>query len=225
MFGKKKSDKILYGIIGLGRFGYALAESLAEAGADLLVIDRDEEKIRQARDFTENAMIVNFMDKKALIATGIGNCDIAIVCIGSHMDVSILTTLNLLNMNIPHVIAKATSREHGEILARLGAEVVYPERDMAVRLASRLENSHVIDSMELTEQITISKLHLPKKMVGMSVVDSNLRSQFGLNIIAIEHHHEVMEYIQPDYIFQENDILIMTGKKEGLHKLNEWLED
>ena len=122
----KKMEKKIYGIVGLGRFGYALATDLAESGSELLVVDRDEEKIREIREFTDNAYVVPVLDKKSLMETGIQNCDVAIVCIGEQMDTSILTTLNLVSMGIPTVIAKATSAEHGIILEKLGAEVVYP---------------------------------------------------------------------------------------------------
>lgn len=115
-----------YGVIGLGRFGYALATELAGSGAELLVIDKDEDKVREIREYTENAVVVNTLDKKTLTETGIQNCDVAIVCIGENMESSILTTLNLVAIGIPLVIAKATSAEHGEILEKLGAEVVYP---------------------------------------------------------------------------------------------------
>ena len=121
----------------MGRFGSALAIELASAGTDLLVIDRDEEKVRELRDYTENAYVVKNLDKKALTETGVQNCDVAVVCIGEHMDTSILTTLNLVSLGIPTVIAKATSIEHGEILEKLGAEVVYPERDMAIKMCIR----------------------------------------------------------------------------------------
>ena len=116
MFHKNKMEKTTYAIIGLGRFGGALALALAENGAELLVIDRDEEKVRDIREYTENAYVVHSLDKKTLAETGIQNCDVAIVCIGEHLDTSILTTLNLVGMGIPKVIAKANSVEHGEIL-------------------------------------------------------------------------------------------------------------
>ena len=141
MFNKPKKEKETYGIVGLGRFGYALAMELAEADADLLVLDKDEEKVREIREYTENAYVVKSLDKKSLAETGIQNCDVVVVCIGEQMDTSILTTLHLVSLGIPTVIAKAKSVEHGEILEKLGAEVVYPERDMAVRLAHRLETS------------------------------------------------------------------------------------
>lgn len=213
-----------YGVIGLGRFGYALATELAGSGAELLVIDKDEDKVREIREYTENAVVVNTLDKKTLTETGIQNCDVAIVCIGENMESSILTTLNLVAIGIPLVIAKATSAEHGEILEKLGAEVVYPERDMAIRLASRLETTRVLDFMQLSERITISKLIIPNQFIGKSILEINLRSRFGLNIIAIENDGTVIENIKPDYVFREHDTLFVSGSKEGLLRLSEWAE-
>lgn len=116
MFKKSKSDSKSYGIIGLGRFGSALAVELAKAGAEPLVIDGNEEKVREMREYTENAFVVNSFDKKTLSETGIQNCDVAVVCIGEKMDTSILTTLNVVSLGVPTVISKAASAEQGEIL-------------------------------------------------------------------------------------------------------------
>ena len=224
MFRKRKNENMAYGVIGLGRFGYALATELAGSGAELLVIDKDEDKVREIREYTENAVVVNTLDKKTLTETGIQNCDVAIVCIGENMESSILTTLNLVAIGIPLVIAKATSAEHGEILEKLGAEVVYPERDMAIRLASRLETTRVLDFMQLSERITISKLIIPNQFIGKSILEINLRSRYGLNIIAIENDGTVIENIKPDYVFREHDTLFVSGSKEGLLRLSEWAE-
>ena len=213
-----------YGIVGLGRFGYALAEELAESDADLLVIDKDEEKIQEIRELTDNAVVVKNLEKKTLLETGIQNCDVAVVCIGEQMDTSILTTLNLVSIGIPKVISKANSLEHGVILEKLGAEVVYPERDMAIRLANRLETAKVLDFMKLSERINISKLIIPDRLVGKTVQDVNLRSHCGLNIIAIENDSTVIENIRPDYEFNNGDILIVSGSSEGLRKFYEWAE-
>lgn len=221
MFKKQKKEQTTYGIIGLGRFGSALAKELAQSGAELLVIDRDEEKVRELREYTENALVVGPLDKKTLVETGVQNCDIAIVCIGEHMESSILTTLNLVSLGVPKVISKANSPEHGEILERLGAEVVYPERDMAVRLANRLETSRVLDFMQLSERINISKLIIPEKLVGKSVQEINFRSRFGLNIIAIENSDSVSDEVRPDYVFRANDILIVSGSRSDIKKLSE----
>ena len=223
---QKKREQATYGIIGLGRFGHALAVELANSGAELLVIDKDEEKVRELREYTENAIIVNTLDKNTLADTGIRNCDVVVVCIGEQLDSSILTTLNVVALGVPKVIAKATSLEHGEILEKLGAEVVYPEHDMAIRLAHRLETSQMLDYVQLSERLNISKFLIPKQAVGKTVLDLNLRSRFGLNIIAIEKaNRKLIDNITPQYRFEHNDILYLAGDKKGLNQLSEWAEN
>ena len=212
------------GIIGAGRFGMALALELAKADADLLVIDRDEEKVREMREFTENAFVVPTLDRKTLGETGIQNCDVAVVCIGESMSTSILTTLHLVSMGIPSVIAKATSAEHGEILEKLGAKVVHPEQDMAVRLANRLEASRMLDFIQLSDKLNISKLLASEKMAGKTVLEVDFRKKFGANIIAIERCGSLMETVEPGYQFQCGDILFVSGSKEGLNRLSQWAE-
>ena len=219
---KQKTEKQIYGIIGMGRFGMAIANELHSSGADLIILDREEEKVAMARELTENAYIVKNLDKKTLIETGLKGCDIVMLCIGEHIDTSILTVLNLVSIGIPKVIAKATSAEHGEILEKLGAEVVYPERDMAIRLAHRLETSKMLDFIQLSEKINISKVILPSHAVGMTVLELDLRSRFGLNIIAIENGGTLIESVRPDYVFKDKDILFLSGGKEGFAKLTDW---
>ena len=140
------------------------------------------------------------------------------------MESSILTTLNLVSLGIPTVIAKATSPEHGEILKRLGAQVVYPERDMAIRLATRLSNSRVLDFIQLSEKLNITKLSVPDALVQKSVVELNLRARFGLNIIAIEHNGQVIEHVDPNCRFCPGDILILSGSKESLSRFDRWID-
>ncbi len=224
MFKKRKHEKNTYGIVGLGRFGMALALELANAGADLIVMDRDEEKVREMREYTDNAFVVPSLDKKTLSATGIQNCDVAVVCIGEAMDTSILTTLNLVSLGIPSVMAKATSTEHGEILEKLGAKVVYPDRDMAVRLANRLEASRMLDYIQLSEKLNISKLLVPEKMVSKTVLDINLRKNFGVNIIAVENDGNLTETVGPDYCFRKGDMLFVSGSRDNLNRLSSWAE-
>ena len=137
------------------------------------------------------------------------------------MDTSILTTLNLVSLGVPHVIAKARSFEHGEILEKLGAEVVYPERDIAIRLAHRLEASRVLDYIQLSETLNISKLLVPDALIGKTIMKADLRGRFGVNIIAIESGKSISESINPDYVFKSGDILFVSGKTDGLNRLSE----
>ncbi len=217
-----KKGKLIYGIIGLGRFGLSLAIELAEAGEDLIALDKDENKVSIIREYTENAYVVRNLEKQTLIDSGLKNCDVVVVCIAEQMDKSLLTTLNLVSMGIPKIIAKATSLEHGQILEKIGAEVVYPEHDMAVRLANRLETSSMLDFVQLSEKINISKVKIPNHIIGKTVLEIDLRAKFGLNIIAIENQGNVIELIEPNYIFKENDILYLSGAKNAFLKLSKW---
>ena len=116
----KKQMAATYGVIGLGRFGTALAMTLAKAGKEVIVIDKIESKVREMRQYTDYAFIVDELTESALRETGIQNCDVVIVCIGEKVDVSILTTMSILGMGVPRVISKAISQEQGAVLRRLG---------------------------------------------------------------------------------------------------------
>ena len=224
MFGRYKDFNVSYGIVGLGRFGYALAKALAELDADLLILDKDEEKIRDMREYTENALVIKNLDKPSLLETGIQNCDIAIVCIGEQMDISILTTLHLVSMGIPKVVARATSAEHGEILEKLGAKVVFPERDMAERLAKRMEEANMPEFAQLNDKVGIAKLIVADEMEGESVYDADLETRFAVKLIAIESNSEIMSDIDPYYEFEEDDIVYVLGNIDALKKLTNWIE-
>lgn len=224
MFGRYKDDNVSYGIVGLGRFGYALAKALAELDADLLILDQDEEKIRDMREYTENALVIKNLDKASMMETGIQNCDIAIVCIGEQMDISILTTLHLVSMGIPKVVARATSAEHGEILEKLGAKVVYPERDMAERLAKRMEEANMPEFAQLNDKVGIAKLTVAYEMEEETVYDADLETRFAVKLIAIESNSEILSDIDPYYEFKEDDVIYVLGNIDALKKLTNWIE-
>jgi trk system potassium uptake protein TrkA len=214
---------IEFGIIGLGRFGFSLAKTLADAGKEVLVIDNNESKIKQIRNITENAFVVGPLDKESLEDAGIQNCGTVIVCIGEKVDVSILTTLNVISMGVPRVIAKAFSYEQGLILEKIGAEVIYPENDMAIRLANRLISSSTVDSIELKGDINISEVKLTNKIAGQTVLEANLRQKYKLNIIAIEREGDTITDITPDYVLREDDKVVVVGKRDDLKKFELFL--
>lgn len=214
---------IEFGVIGLGRFGFALAKTLSEAGKEVLVIDNSETKIKQIRHLTENAFVVGPLDKESLEDAGIQNCGTVIVCIGEQVDVSILTTLNVISMGVPRVIAKAFSYEQGLILEKIGAEVIYPENDMAIRLAHRLISSSSLEYIELKCDIVISEFRLNSKLANQTVVQSDLRGKYKLNIIAIEHEGNTITDITPDYLMKENDNVVVVGKREDIRKFEMFL--
>lgn len=219
MFKKNNDDNnITFGIIGLNNFGRELAISLANAGKEIMVIDTDEDAVQDMREYTENAYIVRGYDKKTLNETGIQNCDVAVVCLSGQLDTSILTVMHLISFGITRVIAQASSEDQGTVLEKIGAEVIFPERDMAVRVARRLVHSKIINYIELSEKIDISKVSVPAKLVGKTVVSANVRREYGLNIIAIESGSNVNADIDINYEFKAGDMLVVIGNRENILK-------
>ena len=221
----KKIKPVSFGVIGLGRFGTALAKSLAESGKEVIVIDCNEDKVRELRHFTEHAFVAENLTKETLEEIGIQNCDTVIVCIGEKIDTSILTTLNVVSLGIPQVIAKAISRDQGAVLEKIGAEVVYPERDMALRLGKRLVSNNFLDYISLDNDVEIQQLPVSSKMVGITVQEFNIRQRYGLNIIAIEREHTTDIEVSPQYRFAEDDIIVVIGRVENIKRFEMDLGD
>ena len=217
MMARKQAEELSYGIIGLGRFGSALASTLAEAGKEIMVLDCNEEKVRQIRNFTEHAYVVKDLQKETQ------NCDVVVVCIGDKVDVSILTTLNVINLGVPQVVAKANSPEQGEILEKIGAQVVYPEKDMALRLAKRLISKRVFNLFELDHNIDISEFKLTSRLAGQTVLEAQLRNRYGVNIIAISRGGWLTTDITPDYTLAEGDTLVVIGERDKIKRLEDAL--
>jgi trk system potassium uptake protein TrkA len=211
------------GIIGLGRFGNALTRTLAAAEKEILAIDTLESRVKQVRKYTESAFVIGSFDKEMLQDSGIQNCGTVIICIGDSIDVSILTTLNVISMGIPRVIARAMSYEHGLILEKIGAEVIYPENDMAVRLANKLINSSIMETIELRGDIAITELRLTDRLANQSIRKVNFRQKYNLNIIALEHDGETTTEISPDFILSKGDNIVVIGRRENINKLENFL--
>lgn len=209
---KKKDTSASFGVIGLGRFGSALVECLAKSEKEVIAIDKDESKVKEARRFTDFAMVVEALDQESLEEVGMQNCDTVVICIGEQMDVSILTTMTVLKLNVPHVIAKANSLIHGEVLKQLGARVVYPERDMAVRLGKGLVYNSFLDSVTLEGDVEVRRIQVTDRLMGATIREADTRRKYNLNIIAIEHDHHTDVDFPSDYRFQEGDVICVIGQ-------------
>ena len=222
---KKDAERSIFGIIGLGRFGMALAMQLAETGKEMIVVDQDESKIRAVRAYTDNAYVCKDITKEALMEMGFKECSAAVVCIGERIDASVLTTLNVVSLGIPRVVAKAASPEHGAVLEKIGAEVVYPEADMGKRLAKWLTMGNVIEYISLSSEIDISELKVTDKLIGQSIIQADLRKRFGINIIAIEHDDETTADVDPSHIFAQGDKIVVIGKTKNIYDLENYLDE
>ena len=209
---KKQLKTDLYGVIGLGRFGTALVQTLAEAGKEVIAIDKNEEKVKAVRRYTDYAFVVDNLSEDALKETGMQNCGTVTVCIGEQVDISILTTMLVIKLGVPQVIAKASSDVHGEVLKHLGATVVYPEADMAVRIGKRLISGNLLDYIALGDGVEVRRITVGGRMLGKSVRALDLRKVYGINIIAVEHGQQTNVEFSADYTFKEGDAVAVIGK-------------
>ncbi len=216
MFQRKKTATI--GVIGLGRFGMALAKRLCELGEEVLVIDASEAKVKEMRAYTEFAFVCDNLEKETLEEAGIADCEVVIVCIGEKIDVCILAALNVVSLGVPKVIAKAISDEQGYILEKIGVEVIFPERDMALRLAKKIVATNVVDYISLNSEVEILETKIASSYVGKKVMETNIRQKYGLNIIAIEHGGETITEIDPSYVFAADDLIVVIGKRERIEE-------
>ena len=156
---------------------------------------------------------------------GIQNCDTVIVGIGGDVAVSILTTMIILQLNVPHVIAKALSEEQGSVLEKLGADVIYPEREMGIRLANRLLAPRVMEYISLNDNISITEISIPDTMEGVTVQELKLRQRYGLNIIAVKDGEDVMVDITPQTVLKANDVLAVVGKHDLVNRFENDLQN
>ena len=215
---KKKETAASFGVIGLGRFGLALVECLSKAEKEVIAVDRDGTRVKDARRFTDFALVVESYDQEALEEIGIQNCDTVVICISDRIDTSILITMTVLNMKVPHVVTKAASLMHGEVLKRLGAQVVFPERDMAVRLGKGLVYHSFLDSVALEGDVEIRKIQITDSLKGTSIEEADIRQKYGLNIIALEHDHRTDVDFPSSYRFKEGDVICVVGQTKNVER-------
>jgi trk system potassium uptake protein len=220
-----------FAVIGLGRFGSAMATTLAGLGHDVIGIDGDADKVRELADQLSLAQELDATDEKALRAAGIQDVDVAVVSIGENLEASLLVVTLLRELGIKEIVAKAVTPLHGRILEKLGVtRVVFPEREMAVRIAHSLVVPNVIDYIELSREFSIVDIPAPSEFVGKTLRDIGLRSRFGLTTIAIKHASPAGDGETtniapgPDDVVREGDVLSLLGSNDRLTQLDRMMK-
>ena len=208
--------KSTIGIIGLGRFGMSLAIELSSKGKNVICLDKDEKKVKEVLNYTDYAYVSEDLSKETLEELGFKECDTIVVCIGEKSDISILTTLNAISLGVEKVIAKAGNEDQGKVLERLGAEVVYPDKDSADRLAKKILSHNILDFISLNENIEIVEIAIPKRYIGVKLLDSDIRKKYNLNIVAIERDDNIDINISPNHVFKENDAIVVVGNTNNI---------
>ena len=206
-----------YIVIGLGRFGRTLAQQLCALGAEVLAMDVSNELVQQVADEVTHAVVGDAQDKDVLRALGVRDFDCAIVAIGSDLAASVLTVMNLQELEVPDIICKAHDDTHRRVLEKLGVNrVVIPEQENAARLARSLNSHNVLDYIELSEDYGILEIPAPKSWVGKTLKELNIRAKLGVNIIAVESGKTTNVSPSADYRIQEGDIMVVLGDNYSL---------
>ena len=178
--------KTKVGIVGGGRFGMTLAQSLASNGVDVTLVDADWNVVQSLADSPIRALQGDATNPVVLRDADFGSCDIAVVAIGSALEASTLATINCKDLKIPRVVAKAGSALHGRVLARVGADnVVYPDRDRAYRLAESILHRNPIDFFEIADGYSVAEISVPSSLVGKSIIEAGVRQSLGITVLAI----------------------------------------
>lgn len=220
-------------VIGLGRFGSSVVSTLAGKGCEILAIDKNEDNVRGVTESATHAVQCDATDIKTLKELGVQNMDVAIVSIGEDVEASVLIVMALKELGVREIIAKAVTPLHSRILEKIGAtQVVYPERDVAVRVATHIVSPNIIDSLALSPEYCISEIPAPRIFVGKMLKDTNIRSIHHVSIIAIKRkttnvvkgkseEKEVVNVAPAgEDLIMEGDILVVLGREEDIEKLS-----
>ncbi|MCY6482766.1 TrkA family potassium uptake protein [Clostridium aestuarii] len=207
-------------VIGLGRFGSSIAKTLYSLGNDVLAIDADEETIQNVADSVTHAVQADATDENSLKTLGVSNFDVAVVTIGSDVQASIMATLLAKDLGVKYIIAKAHNELHGKVLKKIGADrVIFPERDMGVRVAHNLVSSNILDYIELSSDYSIAEIASPEDWNGRTLKELNMRSKYGINVMALKRNNEVNISPSADDTIQPGDVIVAIGGIEELNKL------
>ena len=207
-------------VIGLGRFGSEVARELCRQGCQVLAMDVNQELVSQIANDVTHAVVGDGQDKGVLRALGVREFDCGVIAIGDDLAASVLVTMNLKELGVAQVICKAHDETHRRVLEKLGADrVVIPEQEQGARLARSLSSRNVLDYIELSREYGIIEIPVPGSWRDKSLKELNVRAALGLNILAIRRGGQINVSPGADFIFEQQDIVVVLGDSTALKKV------
>lgn len=213
-----------FAVLGVGKYGNAIAKELSAKGAEVIALDADAEKIEAIKEDVALAITLDCTDKKALQAQKINEIDAAVVAIGENFEAVVLASANLIDFKIPRVIARASGANQRRILEKIGVqEILTPESEVATRVAERLVNPSITAFLELPDEYEIAEVMAPKGVAERTLEDINLTNKYNLTLITVKREFEVKnedgvtkeEHIlgvpKPESVIYETDTLVVFG--------------
>ena len=214
-----KSNKT-YAVFGLGRYGSAVARSLAESGAEVIAIDTDQRTVNDAAAYLPVCKCADVTDAEVISRLGIGSIDTVIICMASNLEASVMAVTLCKEAGVKTVIAKCANEMHQKILLRVGADqVVFPESESGTRLAKNLLSSGFIDMISLSRDVSMVEIDVRDEWRGKNLIELDLRKKYGFNIVAIKKNESVSVNINPEQVLDGETTLIVIANTSKLGKL------
>ncbi|MEQ8200481.1 MAG: TrkA family potassium uptake protein [Syntrophomonadaceae bacterium] len=211
-----------FAVLGIGRFGENLIKELVRMNYEVLAVDLDADLVEDAIEYSTHAVQADTMDEQVLKALGIKNFDAVIVAIGENIQSNILTTILLKELGVNKVVAKAKNAMHGKVLEKIGADVViYPERDMAIKLARSLASQNFLEQITLSTDYSIIEITTPNSFVNKNLVQIGVRAKMKVTVLAIRRGDEIIVVPGPDQDIIAGDVLVVLGHNQDLDALSD----
>lgn len=209
-----------FAVIGLGRFGESIATELANAGADVLAVDIDKDRVRALADIVTCAVTVDIRDTEAMESLGLSNMDAVIIAVTQSLDISILATIYAKECGVPYVVAKSKDEVHTRILKKIGADkIIIPERETGIRIARHLLTGNIINLVELSDTIRMIEIDIRPEWAGHTLRELDLRKKEKINVIALRSNGELDVSPDPDKVLTSDIAMLITIDKKTLNKL------
>lgn len=208
-------------VLGLGRFGSALARKLFEKGVEVMAVDRDYTKVQKLADQVTYAAQADMTDEETMRELGINNFDIAVIATGSNIEASIEATLLCKDAGIATVIAKATNITHERILQKIGADkIIFPELESGERLARVISGSNLLEFIEFSSEFSLAEIRVHEAWVGKNLMELDFRKEYNLNVVAFERDGKTLINPNPTTLIEKNDLIVLIGKSEDVDKIS-----
>jgi trk system potassium uptake protein TrkA len=206
-----------FAVIGLGKFGGYVTRALYDKGHEVIAIDKDPATVQEMRDRCTQAIVADCTDQATLRALSLGDAEAVVLSLGESMDASILVTLYLREMGVKRIIVKAISQDHGKVLELIGAtEIVHPERDSAIRVASALGSRALLEYLPLGVGFSLAEIAVPRHFINKTLAGIQLRSRFQVTVVAVKNGERLDLVPGGDQLLKDGDILVLVGTDEHI---------
>lgn len=208
-----------FAVIGLGRFGSSLAKEFVNQGHEVLGIDKNDAIVNELSDVLTHTAAADALDEDVLKSLGIRNFDCVIVAIGDNIQANVMAAILLKELGVKMVVAKALTEQHGRVLEKIGVDrVIYPERDMAIRVVNQLISPNLLDYIELSKNYTIAEIAVPAKIAGLSLRELNSRAKYGCSIVALYRQGGVIIAPVAGDVLKEKDVMVVIGTNQQVDR-------